>query len=226
MPKASESEGVQRSLPQSLVHPRLTSRGSRPRTQTGTRDSQPSGCGTHPPNGWSCRALRTRTRRPPTMFGPYMSMPGLGGYKPAKKVSPVRCPLSFKSQYSVPDGTCAIGKEMPHAGVYVLASLISGVSAALILASGPSYTEPRSHQGTVYNVKRGQSTDDGCRASPCQIAYRMYLLTLLPLPAAEYVYNASASKFCAGFLPMGTLATSSFSHQAHGGQYALPPKGS
>ena len=34
--------------------------------------------------GWSCRALDTRTRtRRPAMFGPYVSMPGLGGYKPA-----------------------------------------------------------------------------------------------------------------------------------------------
>ena len=32
--------------------------------------------------GWSCRALRARTRRP-TLFGPYVSM-GLCGYKPAK----------------------------------------------------------------------------------------------------------------------------------------------
>ncbi|KAF8137461.1 hypothetical protein EV363DRAFT_1293695 [Boletus edulis] len=60
---------------------------------------------------------------------------------------------------------------MPHAGTYVLACLISGVSAALILASGPSYTESRSPQGTPYNVNGGRSTYDGCRAGPCQIAY-------------------------------------------------------
>ncbi|KAN0084244.1 hypothetical protein V8E55_007748 [Tylopilus felleus] len=60
---------------------------------------------------------------------------------------------------------------MPHAGVYVLASLISGVSTAFILASAPSYTEPRSLQGAAYDVKRGPSTYDGCRAGPCQVAY-------------------------------------------------------
>ena len=45
---------------------------------------------------WSCHALRTRTRCPPTMFGPYVSMPGLGGYKSAKN-GPGASPLSFKS---------------------------------------------------------------------------------------------------------------------------------
>ena len=120
----------------------------------------------------------------------------------------------------------AIGKEMPRAGVCVLASLISGVSTALILASGPSYTEPRSLQGAVHNVKRGQSTDDGCRASPCQIVYRMHLLALPCFAAAEYVYDPSASKLCGRLLLMGTLTTSSFSHQEHRGQYVLSPKGS
>ena len=120
----------------------------------------------------------------------------------------------------------AIGKEMPHAGVYVLASLISSVSAALILASGPSYIEPRSPQGTVYDANPGQSTYDGCRTSPCQIVYRMhFLLTLLCFMVAEYVHDLSASKFCGGLLLMGALTTGS-SYQEHGGQYALSPKGS
>jgi hypothetical protein len=115
---------------------------------------------------------------------------------------------------------------MPHAGVYALASLISSVSAALILASGPSHTETRSLQGTVHDAKRGPSTYDGCRASPCQIAYRMHLLTLLCFAVAEYVHDPPASKFRGGLLLMGTLATGSFSYQEHGGPYALSPKGS
>lgn len=85
---------------------------------------------------------------------------------------------------------------MPHAGVYVLASLISGVSAALILASGPSHAEPRSPQGTTYNVKRGQSTHNGGRTSSCQVAYRTFLLTFPYSMAPQYVHGPSASKLC------------------------------
>ena len=115
----------------------------------------------------------------------------------------------------MPSGAGAIGKEMPHAGVYVLASLISGVSTAFILTSAPSYTEPRSLQGAAYDVKRGPSTYDGCRAGPCQVAYCTHLLTLLPLAAAEHVHGPSASKLCGGLLLMGTLKPS------YRGQYAL-----
>lgn len=113
---------------------------------------------------------------------------------------------------------------MPRARVYVLASLISGVSAALILASGSSYTETRFPQSTAYNVKQGQSTYDGCRASPCQIAYRMLLLSFT-FVVAEYVHDPSASKLCGGLLLMGSLTASSFSYQEHGGQCALSPMG-
>ncbi|KAG6377464.1 hypothetical protein JVT61DRAFT_15270 [Boletus reticuloceps] len=108
---------------------------------------------------------------------------------------------------------------MPHAGTYVLACLISGVSAALILASGPSHTESRSPQD---NVNGGRSTYDGCRAGPCQIAYCMYSLAFHPLMAAEYAHDLSFSKFCGGFLLMGTITSSSFSYQEHGGSRVIP----
>jgi len=111
---------------------------------------------------------------------------------------------------------------MPRAGVYVLAGLISSVSAALILASAPSHTEPRSLRGTVHNVKQGQSTFDEYRASPSQIVYRMHSL---PFLSSEYVPDHSASELCGGLLFMGTLTAGAFSYQEHGGQYALLPKG-
>ncbi|KAH0826594.1 hypothetical protein J3R83DRAFT_4954 [Lanmaoa asiatica] len=106
---------------------------------------------------------------------------------------------------------------MPQACVYVLASLISGVSAAaLILASSPSYTEARSLQGATYNVKWEQSTHSGRRASPSQVAYRMLLFAFLSFVAAEYVHDPSASKLCGGLLLMGSPTASSFSYQEHG----------
>ena len=47
---------------------------------------------------------------------------------------------------------------------------------------------------------------------------------LLPLAAAEYMDGLSASELGGGLLLMGTLATSSFGSQGHGGQYALSPR--
>ena len=71
---------------------------------------------------------------------------------------------------------------MPQAGAYIFASL---VSAALILASGPSYTQARSPQGTVHNEKRGQSAYNKCRASSCQFAYRTFVPPFIHFVVAE-----------------------------------------
>ncbi|KAI9567430.1 hypothetical protein HD554DRAFT_2173200 [Boletus coccyginus] len=103
---------------------------------------------------------------------------------------------------------------MPRAGVYVLASLISGVSAALISASAPSYIKPR--QGTVHNVKQGQSTFDECRASPSQIVYlnsaEDFCLWAPSQPALSATRNTEVIAWCmqsahgTHLIPNGTIS--------------------
>ena len=67
---------------------------------------------------------------------------------------------------------------MPQAGLYIFASLLSGVSAALVLTSGPSYAHARYPQGVPHNDKQEQSAYE-CHASSCQTAYRTPLLTFV-----------------------------------------------
>ncbi|KAG9313452.1 hypothetical protein JVU11DRAFT_5775 [Chiua virens] len=118
--------------------------------------------------------------------------------------------FSFKSQ--VHNGAGATGKEMAlsMAGVYILASLISGVSAALILASGPGHAEARSLEGPAHHAKRGSSTYEDCRAGSCVYLNSLedFCLWAPSLPVLSTNGNTEVTEGARGanLIPDGTIS--------------------